>query len=205
MGAAYSFSRLRLHSVTSKPKKAHSGKIHHQSIDSAWTPLREPLFRALWIAAIVSNVGAWMEDVGEAWLMTSLSASTLKVALVETAGTLPIVLLAIPSGTFADLIDRRKLLLITQAWMLIVAATLGLLTISGLTTPWLLLTLAFALGLGAALNAPAWEAITPDVVAKKDVPAAVTLGAVAFNVARAVGPLWAVCWSRRSGPDQFFS
>lgn len=129
-----------------------------------------------------------MEDVGEAWLMTSLSASPLMVALVETAGSLPIVLLALPSGTLADLIDRRRLLIITQAWMLIVAATLGVLTMAGLTTPWLLLTLAFALGLGAALNAPAWEAITPELVTRKDLPAAVTLGAVAFNVARAVGP-----------------
>ena len=129
-----------------------------------------------------------MEDVGEAWLMTSLSSSSLKVALVETAGSLPILLLAIPSGTFADLVDRRRLLITTQAWMLIAAATLGVLTIAGITTPWLLLTLAFLLGLGAAVNGPAWEAITPELVSRKDLPAAVTLGAVAFNIARAVGP-----------------
>ena len=175
---------------TGKSQQRHSAKAHNQrqSFASAWEPLREPLFRALWIAAVASNVGTWMEDVGEAWLMTSLSASTLMVALVETAGSLPIVLLAVPSGAFADIIDRRRLLIITQAWMLIVAATLGLLTIAGVTTPWLLLILAFALGLGAALNAPAWEAITPELVDRKDLPAAVTLGAVAFNVARAVGP-----------------
>ncbi len=178
------------HTVTSPVQKqqSHSARKPRKSIASAWGPLREPVFRALWIAAVASNVGTWMEDVGEAWLMTSLSTSTLMVALVETAGSLPVVLLAIPSGAFADLIDRRRLLLITQAWMLIVAATLGLLTIAGLTTPWVLLILAFALGLGAAANAPAWEAITPELVARKDLPAAVTLGAVAFNVARAVGP-----------------
>ena len=176
--------------MTSTSKQRHSAKAHHQrqSFASAWGPLREPVFRALWIAAVASNIGTWMEDVGEAWLMTSLSTSTLMVALVETAGSLPIVLLAVPSGAFADIIDRRRLLLITQAWMLIVAATLGLLTIAGVTTPWLLLILAFALGLGAAVNAPAWEAITPELVDRKDLPAAVTLGAVAFNVARAVGP-----------------
>src|SRR5262249_25632888 len=112
-----------------------------QSFASAWGPLREPLFRALWIAAIASNVGGFMEDVGEAWLMTSLTTSTLLVALVETAGSLPVVLLAVPSGALADLIDRRRLLLITQIWMLIVAAMLGVLTIAGLTTPWLLLIL----------------------------------------------------------------
>ena len=154
----------------------------------AWGPLREPVFRALWIASVASNVGTWMEDVGEAWLMTSLSTSTLLVALVETAGSLPVVLLAIPSGAFADLIDRRRLLLITQTWMLGVAAMLGILTITGRTTPWILLSLAFALGVGAAANAPAWEAITPELVSRSDLPAAVTLGAVAFNVARAIGP-----------------
>ena len=159
-----------------------------RSLASAWGPLREPLFRALWIAAVASNVGTWMEDVGEAWLMTSLSPSPLMVALVETAGGLPVVLLALPAGAFADLIDRRRLLLITQSWMLIVAAALGLLTITGLTTPWVLLLLAFALGLGAAMNGPAWEAITPELVPREELPAAVTLGAVAFNVARAVGP-----------------
>jgi len=129
-----------------------------------------------------------MEDVAEAWLMTSLSTSTLLVALVETAGSLPVVLLAIPSGAFADLIDRRRLLLITQIWMLSVAATLGILTIAGRTTPWILLSLAFALGVGAAANAPAWEAITPELFSRKNLPAAVTLGAVAFNVASAIGP-----------------
>lgn len=177
-------------SSASQPKQINSaeGRSRSQSFASAWGPLREPIFRALWIAAVASNVGTWMEEVGEAWLMTSLSASTLIVALVETAGSLPVVLLAVPSGAFADLIDRRRLLLITQAWMLIVAATLGVLTVSGLTTPWLLLILAFALGLGAAANAPAWEAITPELVTREDLPAAVTLGAVAFNVARAVGP-----------------
>ena len=145
-----------------------------------------------------------MEDVGEAWLMTSLSTSTLMVALVETAGSLPIVLLAVPSGTFADLVDRRRLLLITQAWMLIVAATLGVLTIAGVTTPWLLLILAFALGLGAAANAPAWEAITPELVSREELPAAVTLGAVAFNVARALGPALGGLLVAAFGPGAVF-
>lgn len=153
-----------------------------------WEPLRQPLFRALWIAAVASNVGTWMEDVGEAWLMTSLTSSSLQVALVETAGSLPVVLLAIPSGAFADLFDRRRVLITTQAWMLLAAATLSVCTITGITTPGLLLTLSFFLGLGAAANAPAWEAITPELVSREDLPAAVTLGAVAFNVARAVGP-----------------
>ena len=177
-------------SAASQQKQINSAERPNsrQRSATAWGPLREPLFRALWIAAVASNVGTWMEDVGEAWLMTSLTSSTLLVALVETAGSLPIVLLAIPSGAFADLIDRRRLLLITQTWMLVVAATLGILTVSGRTTPLLLLTLAFALGLGAAANAPAWEAITPELVTRDQLPAAITLGAVAFNIARAIGP-----------------
>ncbi|HEY8226570.1 MAG TPA: MFS transporter, partial [Pyrinomonadaceae bacterium] len=175
-------------SSATQPKQNEEKPARRQSAVSAWGPLRAPLFRALWIAAVASNVGTWMEDVGEAWLMTSLTSSTLLVALVETAGSLPVVLLAVPSGAFADLIDRRRLLLITQAWMLVVAATLGVLTVAGLTTPWTLLLLAFALGLGAAANAPAWEAITPELVTREDLPAAVTLGAVAFNIARAIGP-----------------
>ena len=193
-------------SSASQPKQidAAEGRSQRQSFMSAWGPLREPLFRALWIAAVASNVGSWMEDVGEAWLMTSLSASTLMVALVETAGSLPVVLLAVPSGAFADLIDRRRLLLITQAWMLIVAATLGVLTVSGRITPWLLLTLAFALGLGAAANAPAWEAITPELVTRADLPAAVTLGAVAFNIARAVGPALGGLLVAAFGPGPVF-
>jgi len=112
-----------------------------------------------------------MEDVGEAWLMTSLSTSTLLVALVETAGSLPVVLLAIPSGAFADLIDRRRLLLITQTWMLGVAAMLGILTITGRTTPWILLSLAFALGVGAAANAQHGKRLplnwSPEVICRR--------------------------------------
>jgi len=191
---------------TEQPQQRYSAKARKrpQSFASVWKPLREPLFRALWIAAVASNVGTWMEDVGEAWLMTSLSTSTLMVALVETAGSLPIVLLAVPSGTFADLVDRRRLLLITQAWMLIVAATLGVLTIAGVTTPWLLLILAFALGLGAAANAPAWEAITPELVSREELPAAVTLGAVAFNVARALGPALGGLLVAAFGPGAVF-
>lgn len=190
--------------MSATPDGSILGHERRTTSGSTWGPLREPLFRALWIAAVASNIGTWMEDVGEAWLMTSLSSSSLHVALVETAGSLPILLLAIPSGTFADLVDRRRLLIATQAWMLMAAATLGVFTIAGITTPWLLLTLAFLLGLGAAVNAPAWEAITPELVSRQDVPAAVTLGAVAFNVARAVGPALGGLLVASIGPGPVF-
>src|SRR3979409_346554 len=95
------------------------------SLLSAWSPLRQSVFRALWIASVVSNIGSWMQDVGESWLMTCLTLSPLLVALVETAGNLPVVLAALPAGALADIVDRRRLLLVMQAWMVIVAAAMG--------------------------------------------------------------------------------
>ena len=154
----------------------------------AWSPLRQSLFRALWVAAVVSNVGTWMQNVGAAWLMTSLTSSPTMVALVQAATSLPVVLVALPAGALADIVDRRALLLVTQGWMLFAATLLGILTIVGATTTWILLTLTFALGLGAALNAPAWQAIIPEVVDRSQLRPAVTLNGVGYNIARAIGP-----------------
>src|SRR5204863_5565831 len=97
--------------------------------DSAWAPLRHSLFRWLWIASVVSNVGTWMEEVGEAWLMTSQTPSPLLVALLQTAESLPIFLLALPAGALADVVDRRRLLLFTQIWLCLAATALGVLTL----------------------------------------------------------------------------
>ncbi len=155
---------------------------------TAWAPLRQPVFRALWIATIVSNVGTWMHITATAWLMTSLAPSTVMVALVQTATSLPIFLFALPAGVLADVLDRRRLILATQTWMAVAAATLGGLTLAGLTTPWLLLGLTLMLGLGAALNAPAWQAIVPELVRRNELMAAVALNSAGFNVARAIGP-----------------
>src|SRR6266571_413619 len=123
---------------------------------SPWSPLRNTLFRNLWIASIVSNLGTWMHDVGAGWLMTSLSSSPSMVALVEAADSLPVMLLALPAGALADIIDRRRLLIAIQVYLLIVAGALGLLTLLEITTAWLLLGFTFALGIGAAMMLPAW-------------------------------------------------
>jgi MFS family permease/quinol monooxygenase YgiN len=155
---------------------------------SAWSPLSQPLFRALWLAAVASNIGTWMHNVGADWLMTSLAPSPLMVGLMQTAENAPLFLLALPAGALADIVDRRRLLLYTQGWMLVSAVALGLLTLLGLTTPWVLLLLIFSLGLGSALNAPAWQAIVPELVPRSELSAAVSLNSVAFNIARAVGP-----------------
>src|ERR671923_2419767 len=100
---------------------------------TAWSPLRQPLFRALWIATVVSNIGTWMQNVGAAWLMTSLAPTPTMVALVQAATSLPVVLVALPAGAIADIVDRRALLLVTQGWMLAVAAVLGALTLLDVT------------------------------------------------------------------------
>ncbi len=156
--------------------------------DSALAPLRQPLFRALWIAAFASNIGTWIQDVGAAWLMTSLSASPVMVALVRTASAFPMFLFALPAGALADVLDRRRLLLFTQALMLAAAAMLALLTFAGLTTPVTLLLLTFALGLGTALNAPAWQAMVAELVPRAQLAPAVSLNSVSINLARSVGP-----------------
>ncbi|MHB8346409.1 MAG: MFS transporter [Acidiferrobacterales bacterium] len=155
---------------------------------SLFGPLREPLYRALWIATIASNIGTWMQDVGASWLMTTIAPSPAMIALVRTASSLPIFLLALPAGALADVLDRRLLLLATQFWMLAAAATLGALTITGLTTPGILLAMTFALGLGSALNAPAWQAIIPELVPQSEVTNAVSLNSAGMNLARAIGP-----------------
>lgn len=155
---------------------------------NAWTPLRHGLFRAIWIAAMASNIGTWMHTMGASWLMTTLVSSPLMVALVQTATTLPVFLVGLPAGAMADLVDRRRMLLFTQSWMLLAAAALGALTLMGRTGPWTLLAVTFALGLGSAMNGPAWAAAIPELVPRDEMPAAVVLNSVQFNIARAVGP-----------------
>jgi MFS family permease len=158
------------------------------SITSVWNPLKQPFFRTLWIANVVSLVGTWMHEVGASWLMTTLAPSPFMVAMVATANTLPFFLLALPAGALADIFDRRRLLLIAQTWMLCVSIILGFLTITGFTTPFLLLLFTFFLSLGASINAPAWQAVIPELINRDDMPSAITLTSAGFNIARVAGP-----------------
>ena len=155
---------------------------------SAWSPMRQRRFRALWIASVSSNIGTWMHEAGAAWLMGSLTASSVMVALVQTATSLPVFMLALPAGALADVVDRRKLLLSAQAWMLVIAAALSFATFFQLTSPLVLLILTFAIGAGAAMNAPAWRAAVPELVSRSELPAAVALTGLGLNLGRAVGP-----------------
>ena len=129
-----------------------------------------------------------MQDVGAGWLMTSLSPTPLMVSLVQTAITVPMFLLAIPAGAMADLFDRKRLLLITQTWLSIVALVLALLTWTGNVTPTTLLAITFMIGLGVALVVPAMSAVIPDLVPRHELPGAIALNSMGFNLSRAIGP-----------------
>ena len=172
--------------------------------ESAWSPLRRPLFRALWIASVASNIGTWMHEAGAGWLMTSLTSSSFMVALMQTATTLPVLLLGLPAGALADVVDRRRMLLFTQAWMLVSATMIGILTLLEVTTPWVLLILTFALGAGAAMNAPAWQATAPELVSRAELSAAVGLTGIGLNLARAVGPALGGAVIAMVGPSAVF-
>lgn len=157
---------------------------HH----SVLAPLREPLFRSLWIAALISYTGSWMQNIATGWLMTTLTSSPMWVSLVQVALSLPVFLIALPAGALADSIDRRKFLLVTQTSMVAAAGVLGVLTITGAVRPQLLLVFTFLLGVGAVMNEPAWQSLIPDLVPAPKLAAAVALNSAGFNIARSVGP-----------------
>jgi MFS family permease len=162
---------------------------HHPTAKpSLWRPLRTPVFRNLLAANVVSDIGTFMQVVGAAWLMLLLKAGPMYVALIQTASALPYVLLALPAGAVGDIVDRRKLILFTETWMLSVALILTIVTIAGQITPWSLLLLTFALSAGDAFETPTWRAVLPELVSKDDLPSAAALNGIEFNFARAVGP-----------------
>src|SRR2546428_3889616 len=155
---------------------------------STWSPLRHPLFRALWIASAASHIGSHMTDVGQGWLMSSLTPSPLTVSLLLTAESLPFFALGLPAGALADIVDRRRLLVVTQLAMAVAVGTLAVVTLTGTVTPGMLLALAFALGIATALNDPAWHSVVPELLPNEELAAGVTLSGVGVNVARTPGP-----------------
>jgi MFS family permease len=171
---------------------------------TALAPLRHPVFRMLWIASVVSHIGSYMTDVGQGWLMATLSPSPLLIALLVTAESMPFFALGLPAGALADIIDRRRLLLVTQLAMAIVLATLAATTIAGAITPSLLLLLAFILGTANAFNDPAWHAAIPELLPKEELPLGVTLNGVGINVARTLGPALGGLVVATAGPGVVF-
>ncbi len=172
---------------------------------STWAPLRSRIYRSLWIAQLVSNLGTWMQTVGAQWILVDEPNAAALVSFVQTAITLPVMMLAIPSGVIADLVDRRRLLLGAQSTMAVLAAVLAVATATGHTTPGVLLTLLFLIGCGQALTGPAWQAIQPELVAREQIPAASALGSMNINIGRAVGPAVAGVLVSLSGPTLVFA
>ena len=153
------------------------------------SPFKSNLYRMLWVAALFSYVGAAMYDVGASWLMTSIAPNPLFVSLITTATSLPILLFALPSGILSDIFDRRRILVTTSAYMFIISAALGILTLVGLTTTTVLLVFTFALGAGTTLIRTPIIPTMSGLVSKKELPDALTLSALASNLGRVIGPI----------------
>lgn len=154
---------------------------------SPLAPLRLPLFRAIWITSLITNFGGLIQSVGASWMMTSIS-TTQMTALVQASVSLPIMLLSLTAGALADTMDRRKIMLVAQTFMVLVSACLSLLAWQGLLSPWVLLSFTFLIGCGAAFNGPAWQASVGDIVPREHLASAVTLNSMGFNLARSLGP-----------------
>lgn len=152
----------------------------------------------------MSNIGTWMHEVGAGWLMVTLSANPLMVALIQAATALPIFFLALPAGALADIVDRRRYLLGAQLWMLGCALLLGIMTLAGLTHAWSLLALTFALGIGSAMMTPAWAATMPELVPREELQPAISLNSLGVNVSRAIGPALAGLIVAAAGPAAAF-
>jgi MFS family permease len=155
---------------------------------SAFAPLRERTFRAIWLTSVLSNFGQLIQGVGAAWEMTRLTTSPGMVALVQSALMLPLMLFSVPAGTIADTFDKRKIALIGLAIATVCAATLTTLSLLDLMTPWLLLAFTALIGTGVALYGPAWQSSIREQVKPEQLPAAIALGSVSYNIARSFGP-----------------
>lgn len=156
---------------------------------SAFAPLANRSFLAMWIANLMSNIGGWMQTTGAAWEMTSLTQEPIFVALLAAAGTLPMFLFCFFAGILADRFDRRRYIIVCQFWMMAVAATLAVLAFLGKLDHWSLLALSFCMGLGNAMNAPAWHAVVPEIVSGPQLRPAIALNSAGFNLARTIGPV----------------
>lgn len=155
---------------------------------SVLAPFRHETFRLLWLATLVSNLGGLVQSVGAGWMMTTLTDSHSMVALVQASTTLPIMIFSIAAGALADNFDRRIVMIVAQCGLALVSVTLAALAMLGLLNPWLLLTFTFLIGCGTALFNPSWQASMGDIVPREDLPSAVTLNSMGFNMMRSVGP-----------------
>lgn len=172
---------------------------------SPWAPLSHPIFRAIWLASLSSSIGSTMNDTAAVWTMSTLSSSALLLSVMATVSAVPIFLFSLPAGALADVLERRRILLVAQGWMLAAATILSAVAWLGGIKPWVLIVVATALGVGVAFNSPAWTSIMPDLVSREEMPAAVTLGSLSLNISRAIGPALAGALIAAFGPAVCFS
>ena len=172
---------------------------------STWSPLRIGVFRAMWLAVLVSNIGLWMQTVGAQWLLVQQPHASILVALVQTADMLPDVIFGVVGGVLADMFDRRRLLIAVQAFMAVTGIALTVLTFAGQMPPALLLTFTFVLGSGSVISLPAYQSLIPELVPRTQLAAASTLGSISVNLARAIGPAIAGVLIARIGVGAVFA
>lgn len=173
-------------------------------LPAALEPLRSPVYRGLWFAWLAANMTMWMNDVSAAWLMTTLTTSPVMVALVQTASTLPVLLLAVPSGAMADIVDRRLYFAATQLWVSATALVLAALSLAGALTAPVLLVLTFLNGIGLAMRLPVFSAIVPQVVPRTQLPTALALSGISMNLSRVIGPVLAGALIAAASPALVF-
>jgi MFS family permease len=155
---------------------------------SLTNPFKSIDFRLLWTATLISNLGGLIQAVGAGWMMATITQSDAMVALVQSATTLPIMIFSLAAGALADSHDRRRVMLAAQCLMMAVSVALAVIALTDQMVPWLLLAFTFLIGCGTALHNPSWQASLGDIVLREDIPAAVTLNSMAFNITRSVGP-----------------
>ncbi|MBV8836169.1 MAG: MFS transporter [Alphaproteobacteria bacterium] len=180
---------LNTHPVEDLAGHEHGSEgVAARASSSPFVPFRQPIFRAVWLATLVSNFGGLIQAVAASWFMTTIAASPDLVALVQASTTLPVMMFSLAAGALSDNYDRRLIMLVAQGFLFTVSAMLAVLGWFGLLSPWLLLTFTFLIGCGTALNNPAWQASVGDMVPRPDIPAATMLNSAGFNLARSVGP-----------------
>lgn len=177
--------RITGHAPPRADRKSGSSFLDHLF---AASPLRSRPFRLFYLGTVSSALAYQMQATMAAWLMATLTTSALLVALVQTASTAPSLIFGLVAGSLADIVDRRRVLLVTQALLLIATLVLAVATLTGFIGPWSLLALTFLVGVGFTCFMPAQQASVNDFVSRKDLPRAIALSSVAFNLARAIGP-----------------
>ena len=170
------------------PARATTNETTAAADAGAFAPLKVRLFRALWIASLISSIGGWMQTVGAQWFLIENHSDAALVALIQTASAAPFLLLGIPSGVLGEFVNRRTLLIVVQAALVAVGLVLSVVTLVGGLTPWLLLAFTFLLGAGSAIQGPAYQALVPEIVSRPLIPSAAALSSIGVNIARSVGP-----------------